>query len=145
MTIRTIYIQPKTTSANTQYYNMDKADKTYIFETMAKVLPEWIEKGCDNPDIFEALYTPETNLSKYEDPQTNKMTHNSVVRFVAGVLKNYYSHNGTNDVSKPQLDSLTRIFDLINNWDCKYTSIVFVEGAKPHTQKTVLDDLLVKE
>ena len=127
MSKRQIIIKAKQTSASTTYYDMTPDDKQFIFNTVIRYMGEFMEQAHWRTDFREAIFAPQKQLQKRFNSDTNRYEPNSYASMMGGLVANYRKHNGKNDISKPQINSIQILFELFCNFDGLVQEIEFVD------------------
>lgn len=110
-----IYVNPKHTSANTQYYKFkDTAQREWFYKKLAEYCYKMGEYAHDNAQFREAYYTPNKRMTKRN--VNGRWVYNSVASMIAGLLHNNH-HNPNIDLSDKHLKPCEELFEVFSAFD----------------------------
>ena len=106
-THKTIVLKEKKTKARTQYYEVSMQDEEYLYYWIELFLAEMGEILTHSEELRKELFRPRKKTFP-----TGILGHNSVMSFAGGMLANKL-RNPENDISKPQLNGILFLFEVI--------------------------------
>ena len=104
---RTIKCYPKSTSADTQYWDMDTADEQYVYDLLTRYMADMMEKATHESEMRDLFFQKSEVF-----PLARGRRLNSIASTIGGIV-GARIRNPQKNLSTPQLDILEVIIDVI--------------------------------
>jgi len=104
---RTVAVYPKSTGANTQYWDMDANDEAYIYKWMYRLLADIAERATYDAELQRDWFKRRPGV--YPKGQQGPNSHASIL---AGICSAKLRDSKKN-LSTPQLDVVEQIMDVV--------------------------------
>jgi hypothetical protein len=122
--MKTILYTKKNTAASTTYTNMDKHDKTWLFNRLQEGYFDLVEKSNYDDSIRAVLYHQDADYCKHFDAHDQR--YNCLASVLAGLFRQHMN-NPSKDIAQPLLKSITLATRVFNAYDPKFPVVVFEE------------------
>ena len=103
---RTIKCYPKSTTAQTQYWEINSDDETYMYDLLTRYLADMVELAT------HSVHSRDQLLTKIDQFPRGRRGLNSIGSTIGGIVS-AKKQNPKKNLSTPQLDALDIIFEII--------------------------------
>jgi hypothetical protein len=104
---RRIPAYPKSTGADTQYWDLDPDDEAYLYQWLYRLLADMSETATYEPEIQKEWFKRKPGLFP-----KGKSGPNSYASILGGICSAKLQNPGKN-LSTPQLDVVEHLFDIV--------------------------------
>jgi hypothetical protein len=104
---RQIAVYPKTTSADTQYWDIDAEDEAYIYEWLYRLLADMAESSTYDPDLQKEWFKRRPGV--WPKGKSGPNSHASIL----GGICSAKLRDPKKNLSTAQLDAVEVMFDVI--------------------------------